>query len=204
VARNGKYLGAIFVDDQLRGEAIEAIRDIKAMGIDTILLTGDSMDKALRVSAQLQIEDVRSNLQPHQKLAAIQKLQQSKRKVAMVGDGINDAPALAQADVGIAMGSGTDVARESADIVLIGNDLLKLRDALRIARSCRAIILQNFYGTLAVDLAGIILAGFGFLTPLLAALIHVTSELAFILNSTRLLPARSVPLSRHGDTAKTV
>jgi cation transport ATPase len=88
------------------------------------------------------------------------------------------------------MGSGTDVARESADVVLIGNNLLKLRDALRIARSCRAIILQNFYGTLAVDVVGIVLAAYGYLTPLLAALIHVTSELAFIMNSTRMLPRR--------------
>jgi heavy metal translocating P-type ATPase len=190
VARNRKYLGAILVDDQLRGEAIEAIRDIRAMGVDTILLTGDSIDKALRVSAQLQMDDVRSDLQPHEKLAAIQDLQAAHKTVAMVGDGINDAPALAQADVGIAMGSGTDVARESADVVLIGNNLLKLRDALRIARSCRRIIYQNFYGTLAIDLVGIVLAAYGFLTPLLAALIHVTSELAFILNSTRLLPAR--------------
>ena len=85
-----------------------------------------------------------------------------------------------------------DVAGESADVVLIGNNLLKLRDALRIARSCRSIIYQNFYGTLAIDLVGIVLAAYGFLTPLLAALIHVTSELAFILNSTRLLPSRRV------------
>jgi P-type E1-E2 ATPase len=192
VARNGKYIGMILVDDQLRDEAIEAIRDIRAMGIETILLTGDSTDKALRVAAQLQMNEVHSDLQPHQKLAAIQKLQHAQKKVAMVGDGINDAPALAQADVGIAMGSGTDVARESADMVLIGNNLLKLRDVLRIARSCRTIIFQNFYGTLAVDLAGIALAACGFLTPLLAALIHVTSELAFILNSTRLLPSRQM------------
>jgi heavy metal translocating P-type ATPase len=192
VTRNKKYLGAIFVDDQLRGEAIEAVRDIRAMGIETILLTGDSTDKALRVAVQLQMTEVRSDLQPHEKLAAIQDLQRLRKTVAMVGDGINDAPALVQADIGIAMGSGTDVARESADVVLIGSNLLKLRDALRIARSCHRIIYQNFYGTLLIDLMGIVLAAYGFLTPLLAALIHVTSELAFILNSTRLLPSRNV------------
>jgi heavy metal translocating P-type ATPase len=202
VARNGKYLGGILVEDQLREEAIEAVQEINSMGIATILLTGDSASEALRVASNLHIDDVRPNLQPHDKLTAIRELQQSRRKVAMVGDGINDAPALAQADVGIAMGSGTDVARESADVVLIGNNLLKLRDALRIARNCRAIIFQNFYGTLAVDLAGIILAAFGFLTPLLAALIHVTSELAFILNSTRLLPARQAQIAVQNNAAE--
>ncbi len=88
------------------------------------------------------------------------------------------------------MGSGTDVARESANVVLLGNDLLKLVEALRIARRCRSIILQNFAGTLLVDGAGVALAAFGFLNPLLAAFIHVSSELFFILNSTRLLPSR--------------
>jgi cation transport ATPase len=93
-----------------------------------------------------------------------------------------------QATVGIAMGSGTEVARESANIMLIGNDLLRLVDTIRISRRCRRIIMQNFGGTLAVDSVGVGLAAFGFLNPLFAAFIHVVSELTFILNSARLLP----------------
>jgi P-type E1-E2 ATPase len=156
------------------------------------LLTGDSARAAKRIGRELDLDDAVGQLLPEEKVLHIMALQRFRRKVAMVGDGINDAPALTQADVGMAMGSGTDLARESADVVLIGNDLLKVAETLRIARRCRRIILQNFYGTLAVDAMGMALAAFGFLTPLLAAFIHVASELTFILNSTRLLPGAGV------------
>ena len=158
------------------------------MGLKTILLTGDSMIVAQAVGKGLGVDEISAELLPEQKLQRVQELMAQGKKVVMVGDGINDAPALAQATVGVAMGSGTDVARESSDIVLIGSDLTKFVETVRIARRCHRIIMQNFVGTLVVDSIGVGLAAFGFLNPLLAAFIHVSSEMTFILNSARLLP----------------
>lgn len=191
VARGGRVIGSLGIADVVRSESAAAITALQQMGIRTILLTGDTSAIARDVGRQLGIEDVRAELLPHQKVEQIKKLRSEGRRVGMVGDGINDAPALMEANVGVAMGGGTDVARESADIVLIGNDLLKFTETVKIARWCRSIIYTNFTGTLVVDGIGVGLAAFGFLNPLLAALIHVVSELIFILNSARLLPAIS-------------
>jgi P-type E1-E2 ATPase len=160
------------------------------MGARTVLLTGDARAVAESVAAQLGISEVAADLLPEDKRSYIQRLAAAHRIVAMVGDGINDAPALIEAQVGVAMGSGTDVARESADVVLLGNDLAKFAETLAIARRTRRIIWANFAGTIGVDTLGIALAAVGLLNPLLAAFIHVASELTFILNSARLLPAR--------------
>ena len=191
VARAGTLLGAIVIADSVRPEARQAIAAIHAMGIKTMLLTGDSKAVAAVVAQQLGITEIAADLLPEDKHARVKRLVAGGRIVAMVGDGVNDAPALVEAQVGVAMGSGTDVARESADVVLLGNDLEKFAETLAIARRTRRIIWANFAGTLGVDAVGIGLAAFGLLNPLLAAFIHVASELIFILNSARLLPSRS-------------
>ena len=188
VTRGGHLLGSIRVADLLRPEAKRAIQDLKSMGLKTILLTGDSRGIAETVGKGLGVDEISAELLPEQKLQRVENLLSKGRKVVMVGDGINDAPALARATVGVAMGSGTAVARESSDVVLIGSDLGKLVETIRIARRCHRTIMQNFTGTLVVDTIGVGLAAFGFLNPLLAAFIHVSSEMTFILNSARLLP----------------
>jgi P-type E1-E2 ATPase len=156
------------------------------------------------VGQDLGVDEVQAELLPEQKVAVIQQLTDRGQVVAMVGDGVNDAPALVHATVGVAMGSGTDVARESADIVLLGNDLSKFAETVEIARRAYRIIRFNFAGTIAVDTIGVALAALGLLNPLLAAFIHVSSELAFILNSARLLPSgrtRSRPQSPESSTS---
>jgi P-type E1-E2 ATPase len=163
--------------------------------MDAVLLTGDRHGTAERVARQLGVADFGAEVLPEDKFARIQALIRSGKRVAMVGDGINDAPALAEATVGIAMGSGTDLARHSAGVLLLGNDLVDCAELLNTARRCRRIILFNFAGTLAVDAVGVCLAASGLLTPLLAAIVHVSSEMAFILNSARLVPVSG--LNRH-------
>jgi heavy metal translocating P-type ATPase len=204
VGLEGRYLGSILIADEIRPSARPAIQALLRMNIRVVLLTGDSAEVAEDIANRLGIIKFDSDLLPEDKRALIARQIKKKRTVAMVGDGINDAPALSQASVGVAMGAGTDVARESADVVLIGNDLLKFVETVSIARNCRRIILQNFWGTVIVDTVGIGLAAAGILNPLLATAIHVTSELIFILNSTRLLPRRGAlgavqPLGLHGD-----
>jgi P-type E1-E2 ATPase len=188
VARGDQALGSIRIADVLRPEAKSAVLAMRQMGLRTILLSGDSQSVTAEIGRNLGVDEAVGELLPDQKANRVRQLRAGKRNVAMVGDGINDAPALVEASVGIAMGSGTDVARESADVILIGSDLLKLVETLRVARNCRRIIMQNFVGTLVVDSIGVGMAAAGLLNPLLAAFIHVASELTFILNSTRLLP----------------
>ncbi|GAC1549280.1 MAG: hypothetical protein NVS3B16_22930 [Vulcanimicrobiaceae bacterium] len=187
VAVGERLLGTIRVADTVRVEAPAAMAALRRMGVRTALVTGDVRFVAQTVARQIAVDEVLFELLPEAKSAYVSGLVAAGNVVAMVGDGVNDAPALRAATVGIAMGSGTDVARESADIVLLGNDLSRLVLTLEIARRTKAIVMQNFAGTIAVDAVGIAMAAFGLLDPLVAAFVHVTSELAFILNATRML-----------------
>ncbi|MBV8277804.1 MAG: cation-translocating P-type ATPase [Verrucomicrobia bacterium] len=165
VGRDKTLLGTISLADRLRAEAIHAIAELKAQGYRTLLLTGDSDGIASTIGQQLGVDEAKGDLLPEQKLAKIRELIGQGHKVAMVGDGINDAPALAEATVGIAMGGGTDVALETADVTLMTADLSRLGEVFRIARRCYRVIMFNFWGTIAVDTLGIVLAFLGFLAP---------------------------------------
>ena len=192
VRADGQLLGTIALADRLRQGAAAAVRDLGDMGLEVLMLTGDSAASARHVAGLLGLaeEQVRANLLPTDKEEVVDSLRRAGKRVAMVGDGVNDAPALGAADVGIAMGTGTDVAREAGDVVLVGSAPADLVETVRVARRARRIIMVNFAGTVVVDVVGMIAAGLGLLGPVAAALVHVVSESAFILNSARLVPRR--------------
>ena len=190
VRADGQLLGTIALADRLRQGAATAVRDLSEMGLGVLMLTGDSAASASHVAGLLGLteDQVRNDLLPTDKEEVVRSLRQAGKCVAMVGDGVNDAPALSAADVGIAMGTGTDVAREAGDVVLVGSAPADLVETVRVARRARRIIMVNFVGTVVVDVVGMIAAGLGLLGPVAAALVHVVSESAFILNSARLVP----------------
>lgn len=190
VRADGRLLGTIALADRLRQGAATAVRDLGDMGLEVLMLTGDSAASAGDVARVLDLNEnrVRAGLLPTDKEEVVRSLRRAGKSVAMVGDGVNDAPALSAADVGIAMGTGTDVAREAGDVVLVGSAPADLVETVRVARRARGIIMVNFVGTVVVDVAGMIAAGLGLLGPVAAALVHVVSESAFILNSARLVP----------------
>ena len=193
VRADEQLLGTIALADRLRQGAATAVRDLGDMGLEVLMLTGDSAASARHVAGLLGLteEQVRADLLPTDKEEVIDSLRRAGKRVAMVGDGVNDAPALGAADVGIAMGTGTDVAREAGDVVLVGSAPADLVETVRVARRARRIIMVNFVGTVVVDVVGMVAAGLGLLGPVAAALVHVVSESAFILNSARLVPRRT-------------
>jgi heavy metal translocating P-type ATPase len=198
VSLDGQIIGAVLLEDKLRQETKDAIAKIIAMNIHVVMLTGDNERTARKIANEAGIEEYHADLLPEDKVSIIEEIVRKQNKrgerkkkkeetVVMVGDGINDAPALAKADVGIAMGRGADVAIETADVVLMTEDLTKIPYLLKTSRQSLFVIKQNFFGTLSVDGLGFILAFVGLINPLLAAIIHISSELVFMTNSARLI-----------------
>jgi P-type Cu+ transporter len=193
VGVDGRLAGAIAVEDPIRETAQDAIRDLKASGIRLVMLTGDNRTTAQAVAARLGIDDVRAEVLPADKREAIQDLQREGRTVAMAGDGINDAPALAQASVGIAMGTGTDIAIESAGVTLVKGDLRGVVRALRISRATMRNIRQNLflafvYNAIGVPVAAGVLYPFAgiLITPIWASAAMTFSSVSVITNALRL------------------
>jgi Cu+-exporting ATPase len=198
ITHAGTYAGTLLSRDALRADAVSALRSLDALHLQTIMLTGDTAASAQPLADTLGIREVYAGLSPEQKLERIRELQQRGAHVLMVGDGINDAAAIAQADSGIGMGTGTELAREAGDAILLHSDLRAMVAALKLARATRRIMKQNLgwaaaYNLLAVPLAaGALWAAFGILlSPAVASAAMALSSLSVLLNSLRLKRWRS-------------
>ena len=188
VSVDDKFTAVISVADKIKDSSAEAIRALQQRGLRVMLLTGDNQQVATKVagSVGIQPQDVFAGVFPADKAKAIEQLQSEGQVVAMVGDGVNDAPALAQADLGIAMGSGTDVAIEAADITLMGNDLHQVNDAIALSEKTLSTIKTNLFWAFAYNTAGIPVAALGLLSPMIAGAAMAASSVLVVLNSLRL------------------
>ncbi|CCE74955.1 heavy metal translocating P-type ATPase [Clavibacter nebraskensis] len=186
VAWDGAVRGTLAVADTVKPTSAEAVRRMRALGLRPVLLTGDAAGAAHRVAAEVGIDEVIAGVLPEGKLDAVRRLQAEGRVVAMVGDGVNDAAALAQADLGIAMGTGTDAAIEAGDITIVRGDLVLVADAVRLARRTLGTIRGNLFWAFAYNAAAIPVAMLGLLNPLVAGLAMALSSVFVVTNSLRL------------------
>ena len=186
LARNGKVTGIIAVADTLKESSIAAVNALKKEGIEVIMLTGDNERTAKAVAGLAGIEKVIANVLPGEKAGIIKKLQSEGKAVAMVGDGINDAPALAQADIGIAIGSGSDVAKETGGIILVKDDVRDVFAGIKLSKATMRKIKQNLFWAFAYNTIGIPIAALGYLNPIIAAAAMALSSLSVVANSATL------------------
>ena len=186
IALNGKIAGVIGIADTIKPSSKDAIKGLKEMGFTIAMITGDNLQTARTIGEQAGVDSVIAGVLPHEKADHIRRIQESGTIVAMVGDGVNDAPALAQADVSIAMGSGTDVAMETADITLMHSDLLGVAQAIRLSKRTMLSIKQNLFWAFIYNIIGIPVAALGFLNPMVAAGAMAMSSVSVVTNSLRL------------------
>lgn len=189
LAVGGQVAGLVSLQDSPKPEATAALAQLKELGLTPVLLTGDAQPIARAVAARVGIapENVFAEVSPHDKLATITRLQEGGQGIAMVGDGVNDAAALAKADLGVAMGSGTDVAMEAADMTIMRSDLAALPTAIRLSRATLRLIKSNLFWAFAYNTVAIPVAAAGLLNPMIAAAAMAFSSVFVVLNSTRLL-----------------
>jgi Cu+-exporting ATPase len=192
VSWDGLARAELVVEDTVKAGSAEAVAAFERLGLAPVLLTGDRDETARRVAAEVGIEQVIADVLPDQKLAELRRLQDDGKIVAMVGDGINDAPALMQADLGIAIGTGTDVAVEAGDVTLVSGDLRAAADAIRLSRRTLRTIRGNLFWAFAYNVAALPLAVAGLLDPIVAAAAMAGSSLFVVTNSLRLRRFRSL------------
>ena len=186
VAIDGVFAGTLSVADALRPTSREAVAGLQKLGLEVVLLSGDRRTTAEEVAQEVGISRVVAEVLPEGKLAEIKRLKQEGHVVAMVGDGINDAPALAQADVGLAMGSGTDIAMEAGDVTLLRADLRAIAQAISLSRAAWRIMGQNLFWALAYNVVAIPAAALGYLSPVIASAAMAMSSVSVVTNSLRL------------------
>jgi Cu+-exporting ATPase len=190
LACDGELAAVIAVADTIKPEALEAVRSLRAEGVEVVMLTGDNARTAAAIGRALEIDRVIADVLPSDKARVIKELQQAGKVVAMVGDGVNDAPALATADIGIAIGSGSDVAKETGGIILVRSDVRDVVTGIRLSRATMRTIKRNLFWAFIYNAVGVPIAAFGLLNPIIAAAAMALSSLSVIVNSALLKRAR--------------